>query len=545
VSVGVGRTTAHALDGEVRIMSVPVEGEAPSIAAGAPMEPVLQVIGLDKAFAGQQAVDNLSLNLVPGQIRALVGKNGCGKSTLIKILAGYHLPDGGEVLVGSSRLVFGAAESAESAGLRFVHQDLGLVATLDTVDNLALGHGYHNVRAGRIQWRKERARARKALAALGYDLDVTVPVGKLTMSERTAVAIARAVADRSSSPRVLVLDEPTANMPAPEVARLFELVRTVRASGVAVLYVSHHLHEVFELAESVTVMRDGKHVITRPIAGLSEDELVQLMIGRQLAAADARLSSRTTGETLLSVTNLTASVLNGVSFDVRGGEIVGVCGITGSGREQLPMAIFGGIARGGVVKVAGRTVPQQRPDLAVAAGVGFIPSDRHVNAAILEAPIRENVTVVNPSTAMLHGVLRKGRERADVSVWLDRLSVKPPNPDMTMAALSGGNQQKVILARWLRQSSRVLILDEPTQGVDVGAKADIHTIIADLAAKGAGILLASSDEEELATLCDRVIVFANGRIARILTGPNLAADDISAATLGADSISAARTQLGV
>lgn len=533
-------------------MSIPVNGEAPgtvrsakTAAPGAPADPVLRVAGLDKAFAGQQAVDNLSLSLVPGEIRALVGKNGCGKSTLIKVLAGYHLPDSGQVIVGSSPLAFGDAESAESAGLRFVHQDLGLVATLDAVDNLALGNGYHHVRAGRIQWRKERAQARKALAALGYDLDVTVPVGKLSMSERTAVAIARAVADRSSSPRVLVLDEPTANMPAPEVARLFQLVRTVRASGVAVLYVSHHLHEVFELAETVTVMRDGKHVITRSIAGLTEGELVELMIGRQLAVADARLSARSTRDVLLSVSELSTAVLDDVEFDVRGGEIVGVSGITGSGREQVAMAIFGGISRGGSVQVAGRTVPQQRPDLAVAAGVGFIPSDRHNNAVILEAPVRENVTVVDPSAAMLHGVLRKGRERADVAVWLDRLSVKPTNPDMAMAALSGGNQQKVILARWLRQSPRVLILDEPTQGVDVGAKADIHTIVANLAANGAAVLLTSSDEEELAALCDRVIVFANGRIARILTGPNLVADDISAATLGADSISAARTQLGV
>jgi ribose transport system ATP-binding protein len=487
-------------------------------AAGQPDAPVLAIRGLCKSFAGQRAVDDVSLEMRPGEIRALIGKNGCGKSTLIKVLAGFYIPDSGEVDLAGTPLSFGDAEGAEAAGLRFVHQDLGLVGTLDAVDNLALGRGYHHVRAGRISWRRERRDAGRALGALGYTIDVSVPVSQLTMSERTAIAIARAVSDRRSAARVLVLDEPTANMPANEVTRLFELVRSLRASGIAVLYVSHHMQEIFDIADTVTVMRDGRHVTTRPMTGLDEDQLVELMIGRSLAAATVNTGAHAIGETLMSVRGLRTDLLRSVDFDVHAGEVVGVTGITGSGREQIAMALFGGVSR--------------RPDLAIAAGMGFVPSDRHANAALLESPLRENLTLVNVRPAMSRGVLRKGRERADVQVWLDRLSINPPEPEMPMGKLSGGNQQKVVIARWLRESPRVLLLDDPTQGVDVGAKNEIHAIVGELSTQGTAVLLVSSDESELAALCDRVLVLAGGRIERQLQGPGLSPDDVSAATIG-------------
>jgi ribose transport system ATP-binding protein len=500
--------------------------------AARPEAPVLAIRGLCKSFAGQRAVDDVTLELQPGEIRALIGKNGCGKSTLIKVLAGFYLPDSGEVDLAGTPLSFGDAEGAEAAGLRFVHQDLGLVGTLDAVDNLALGRGYHHVRAGRISWRRERRDAGRALGALGYTIDVSVPVSQLTMSERTAIAIARAVSDRRSAARVLVLDEPTANMPANEVTRLFELVRSLRASGIAVLYVSHHMQEIFEIADTVTVMRDGRHVSTRPMTGLGEDQLVELMIGRSLAAATVNTGAHAIGETLMSVRGLRTDLLRSVDLDVHAGEVVGVTGITGSGREQIAMALFGGVFRRGTVTVGGRVVAAQRPDLAIAAGMGFVPSDRHANAALLESPLRENLTLVNVRPAMSRGVLRKGRERADVQVWLDRLSIDPPEPEMPMGKLSGGNQQKVVLARWLRESPRVLLLDDPTQGVDVGAKNEIHAIVGELSTQGTAVLLVSSDESELAALCDRVLVLAGGRIERQLQGPGLSADDVSAATIG-------------
>jgi ribose transport system ATP-binding protein len=299
-----------------------------------------------------------------------------------------------------------------------------------------------------------------------------------------------------------------------------------------VLYVSHHMQEIFEIADTVTVMRDGRHVTTRPMTGLGEDQLVELMIGRSLSAATVNTGAHAIGETLMSVRGLRTDLLRSVDFDVQAGEVVGVTGITGSGREQIAMALFGGVFRRGTVTVGGRVVAVQRPDLAIAAGMGFVPSDRHANAALLESPLRENLTLVNVRPAMSRGVLRKGRERADVQVWLDRLSIDPPEPEMPMGKLSGGNQQKVVIARWLRESPRVLLLDDPTQGVDVGAKNEIHAIVAELSTQGTGVLLVSSDESELAALCDRVLVLAGGRIERELQGPGLSPDDVSAATIG-------------
>jgi ribose transport system ATP-binding protein len=527
-------------------MQMPTAGTG---AADQPGPPVLVIRGLCKSFAGRPVVDDVSLDLRPGEIRALIGKNGCGKSTLIKVLAGFHLPESGEVHLEGTPLSFGDAEGAEAAGLRFVHQDLGLVGTLDAVDNLALGRGYRHVRAGRISWRRERRDAAQALRALGYTIDVSVPVSQLTMSERTAIAIARAVSDRRSAARVLVLDEPTANMPANEVTRLFELIRSLRASGIAVLYVSHHMQEVFDIADTVTVMRDGRHVTTRPITGLDEEQLVELMIGRALSAATVNTGQHAIGETLMSVRDLRTDLLASVDFDVHAGEVVGVTGITGSGREQIAMALFGGVARRGTVTVGGHAVAAGRPDLAVAAGMGFVPSDRHANAALLEAPLRENLTLVDVRPAMLRGVLRKRRERADVQVWLDRLAIDPPEPEMPMGKLSGGNQQKVVLARWLRESPRVLLLDDPTQGVDVGAKNEIHAIIGELSTQGTAVLLVSSDESELAALCDRVLVLFGGRIDRELRGPGLSPDDVSAATLaavgGAGTVTKTETDQGL
>jgi ribose transport system ATP-binding protein len=505
--------------------------------------PVLAIRGLSKSFAGQLAVDDVSLDLQPGEIRALIGKNGCGKSTLIKVLAGFYVPDSGEASLDGTPLSFGDAEGAEAAGLRFVHQDLGLVGPLNAVDNLALGRGYHHVRGGKISWRRERRDADRALRALGYTIDVSRPVSQLTMSERTAIAIARAVSDRRSAARVLVLDEPTANMPAGEVTRLFELVRSLSASGIAVLYVSHHMQEIFDIADTVTVMRDGRHIASRSMAGLREDHLVELMIGRALSAATVNTGEHAIGETLMSVRELRTDLLESVDFDVHAGEVVGVTGITGSGREQIAMALFGGVSRRGTVTVGGRVVAVQRPDLSVAAGMGFVPSDRHVNAALLESTLRENLTLVDVRPAVYRGVLRKRRERADVQVWLDRLSIDPPLPEMPMGKLSGGNQQKVVLARWLRESPRVLLLDDPTQGVDVAAKNEIHAIVGELSTQGTAILLVSSDESELAALCDRVLVLAGGRIERQLQGPGLSADDVSAATLGALGIPGAAREI--
>jgi|FLOH01.1.fsa_nt_gi ribose transport system ATP-binding protein len=498
----------------------------------------LSVRNATKIFGAQVALDNVSIEVAAGEVRALVGQNGCGKSTLIKILAGFHEPEPGiEVFVGGESLAIGDPIASEAAGLRFVHQDLGLVANLDAVDNLALGQGYITNATRTISWRKERAKAREALAALGYEINVSMPVAGLQMSERTAVAIARAMSERGTPPRMLILDEPTANLPGPEAQRLYQLVRRVADSGIAVLFVSHHFDEVFEMAESVTVLRDGKLIETRPVAGLSEEELIELVVGRKIEEHDkGEASQREGGPQVLELSGVGGRNVTGMDLTVHQGEVVGVAGITGSGREEVAALVFGGHGRSGEIAVSGKVLPQNRPDISVARGIALVPAERHANASLLDQTLRENITVVDPSRHMSLGFLRRNPEKADVRAWLDKLSVKPGGQtEYTLNQLSGGNQQKVILARWLRQEPKVLILDEPTQGVDIGAKADIHALVDEAATQGAAVLVCSTDHEELVRLCDRLVIMRRGRVAEILRGDQINTERITAATIGRDT----------
>jgi ribose transport system ATP-binding protein len=502
------------------------------------MTAALTVTSMSKSFAGPRVLDSVSLTVEPGEIRALVGENGSGKSTLIKILAGFHLPDEGSAEVGGESLLLGHGEASEAAGLRFVHQDLGLVNNLDAVDNIALGVGYPSFR-GRIRWRQERKRTRAALAELGYEFDIRRPAGSLAMSERTALAVARAMTPRQTPTKVLILDEPTANLPAAEAERLFKLARRVADSGVAVMFVSHHFDEVFGLADSVTVLRDGKHIITRPVAGLTEDQLIEQVIGRKLehVVHDARAAERR--DVVLQVTGLGCDVLTGVDITVHAGEIVGIAGITGSGRDEVATAVFGGINRAGQVTINGTAVPPMRPDRAIALGMGLVPAERHANAAFMTSTLRENITVTRPGIHFRGGLLRKSPERSDVATWLERLDVRPRNSEFTMADLSGGNQQKVVLARWLRMKPKVLVLNDPTQGVDIGAKSDIHKLIDEAAAEGTAVLVVSTDHEELVRLCHRVLILRRGKVADEMEGGRMDHDLITAATIGRDRSSAA------
>ncbi|HEY4826965.1 MAG TPA: sugar ABC transporter ATP-binding protein [Solirubrobacteraceae bacterium] len=498
----------------------------------------LSVRGMSKTFPGQRALIDVDFDIAPGEVRGLVGQNGSGKSTIIKILAGYHQPDSGaEAMVAGTPLALGNPTAAVAAGLRFVHQDLALVPALDALDNLALGRGYERTHAGTISWKREAEAASSLLAELGYNIDLRRPTSRLTASERTGIAIARALQGWEGEAHVLFLDEPTASLPAGEVQRLFEVVREVKRRGVAVVYISHHFGEVFELCDQVTVLRDGRVVATRPVRDLDEPQLIELTVGRSISGRDIpkRVEQPRTVAAFLTVRGLRGKVVDGVDLEVASGEVVGIAGITGSGREEFVPLLFGGIPRKGKVEIDGKALEPGRPDLSVSRGMALLPSDRLANGLMADMTVKENLTLGSLSDFITRLGLRTSAERSDVARWLDRLDVVPRRPDAVIARLSGGNQQKVMLGRSLRLKPRLLLLDDPTQGVDVGAKAAIHDLIDGIVSDGTAVLVASTESAELIRLCDRILVLSRGRLRETCFARETTPDELTEMTLRGDS----------
>lgn len=483
-------------------------------AVAASARPVLRVGSLSKTFPAQRALDDVDLELRAGEVHCLLGQNGSGKSTLIKVLAGYHAPDPGATAeLNGEPISLGSAEARER-GVAFIHQDLGLVAELDAVDNLALGHRYAD------RWwlssRRERRAARRLLAEFDLDLDPSLPVSAATPGEQTMLAIVRAVAATDGAPALLVLDEPTAALPQHQVEQLFGLLRRLCARGAAILYVTHRLPEVFRIGDRVTVLRDGRRVTTRPVGSVDADELVELIIGRP-PAEFAPVLPAAGAEVLLSASGLSGGQVRDFSLDVRAGEIVGVSGLLGSGYDQALGLTFGARPRTvGEVRLGGREVPAHRPDLAIAAGIAYAPADRKRLSTIQQWTSGENLTLPRLPRSGPVRWLGPRLERRVVHPWLDRLGVVPHDPDRQLSLLSGGNQQKLVLARWLRMDARVVLLDEPTSGVDAGAKSAIYEALAGIAAEGRAVVLSSSDAEELCAVCDRVAIMRDGQVRSVL-----------------------------
>ena len=495
----------------------------------------LEIENLRKTFGGSVALQGVDVTIGPAEVHALVGQNGSGKSTLVKILAGFHQPDSGTARIYGRPLPLGDATAAAAERIRFVHQDLGLVDGLDAVENVALGPGYTTGFAGRIAWKRQTAEVEQIVRRLGYGFDVRRPVGELTASERVGVAIARAFFgwDQSDGQGLLVLDEPTASMPAPEVARLAAVIRGVRDSGTSVLYVSHRFEEVFALADRVTVFRDGLVVTSRPIEGLEHDELIELMLGRRLMHEHYESTASSTAAPLLEVRRLESDTLTDFDVTVRPGEVVGIAGVTGSGREDVAPLLFGiRHPLAGEILLDGTPMRFDSPADAIAAGIGYVPPNRRQQGVIAGGTVRENMTLVDVSPFFRRGRMSRRAEIAEVTTWIDRLSVHPPRTEKPVLELSGGNQQKVIVAKWLRISPRLLVLEEPTQGVDVGSKADIHGHIRDAASQGMGVVLVSTDLEEMAHLCDRVVVIVAGRSVTEMSGAALDSERLHEAILG-------------
>jgi ribose transport system ATP-binding protein len=503
--------------------------------------PALLVIDrLSKSFPGQVALDEVDLVINAGTTHALVGQNGSGKSTLIKILCGYHQPTGpssatyhGDPGTGPVPLHLGDAHAAAAAGIRFVHQDLGLVGSLNAVENISMGVGYTTRRSGRIDWAADTRRARSALADLGFtDIDVTVPVGTLAPSQKTAVAIARALHGWEHGAHLLVLDEPTASLPGADVERLFAAIRRLKARGVAILYVSHHLDEVFAIADEVSVLRDGRRIATLPIGELDHDRLIELMIGHRLERR--RQQARTANDTRrgLTLTMLAGGSVAGIDLHVEPGEIVGVAGITGSGREMLVPLVTGQVpSDSGSVTVGTRCIPNYAPRAGLQAGMAFLAADRTTQGVLPLQSVRINLTLGDVRRHWRGGRLRHRDETAEAHDWIGRLSIKTAGTEVAISALSGGNQQKVLFGRSLRLEPTVLVLDEPTRGIDVGAKDEIHNLIDRAADAGTAVLVASTDTDELVRVAHRVVVMRDGVIAAELSGDDMTVEKIERAQL--------------
>ncbi|HSW41161.1 MAG TPA: sugar ABC transporter ATP-binding protein [Patescibacteria group bacterium] len=477
-----------------------------TIPAGSQTAPRVELRGISKHFGATAALADVSMDLLAGEIHALVGENGAGKSTLVKILGGVHAPDSGVVFLDGAPTQIGDPAAARALGVAVVHQEPKLFPDLSIAENVFLANPPRG-RLGTLAWGEMRRAAAELFEQLDVRIDVSAPVRGLSMADQQLIEIAKAL---SVDARVLILDEPTASLSAHEVERLFAIARRTRDRGVAILFVSHRLDEAFALCDRATVLRDGRHVVTAPTASLTTADLVRHMVGRTLTLFPK--GEAPIGDVLLEVRGLAGDAFSDVSFTVRSGEILGLAGLVGAGRTEVARVLFG-IERptAGEVFLGGRAIRSHSPSAALRAGIAYVPEDRHQDGLVLDFSIAENVSLPILGRLFPRLLVRRATERAITRGYTERLQVRATGVDQLARALSGGNQQKVVIAKWLATKPRVLILDEPTRGVDIGAKVEVHRIMSELAASGLGIILISSDLPEVLAMSDRILVLHEGR----------------------------------
>ena len=473
--------------------------------------PTLRLSGVSKAFPGVRALEDVSLTVRRGEVHALIGENGAGKSTLMKILYGVHQPDAGTIAIDGTTVAIHSPQDAQRLGVSMVQQEISLIPALDVARNIYLGRE-PSLRAGVIDWPRLYRDARALLARLHVRLDVRAPVRRLSTAQRQMVEIARAL---SWKPRLLILDEPTSSLTQAEIGELFRILRALRADGVAILYISHRLEELGEIADRVTVLRDGHYVATVDASATSIPELIRMMVGRGVDQQFPKIAVEP-GADVLRVEGLTRrGVFEDVSFRVRAGEIVGMAGLVGAGRSETARVIFGADARdGGRIFVEGKPIAIASPDDAIAAGVALLPEDRKSQGLVLVLPVRQNISLATLGRFARFGVIRRRAREAMARRFVHDLRIRTPSTAFRVRNLSGGNQQKVVLAKWLASEPKVLIFDEPTRGIDVGAKVEVYGFMNQLAQRGAGILLISSELPEVLGMSDRVLVMHEGRLRR-------------------------------
>lgn len=469
---------------------------------------LLQLSSISKSFPGVQALRDVSLTLQRGEILALMGENGAGKSTLIRLLGGAHQPDSGTIAIDGVPVQLGTPQAAQQAGIGVIYQELSLIPSLTAVDNIGLG------REGKSRWinrTAERTQAEQMLSRMGVTIPLDVPVRQLSVAQQQLTEIARVL---SQNVRILIMDEPSASLTPQEVDRLFRIMRELAATGIGIIYVSHRLSEIFEIADSVTVLRDGQRVGAQTIARTDRSQLIELMVGRSL---ETEFPPRTAdfGPVLLEVDQLSrGKAVRGVSFSVRRGEVLGLTGLVGAGRTEVARLIFGADrADSGSIRLDGRLVTIRSPRDAIRQGIALLTEDRKAHGLIPARSARENFSLASLSRLQRLSFVKQQEERAAFAGFVDRLRIRIPHQEQLVRNLSGGNQQKVLLARWLQRDAQVVMFDEPTRGIDVGTRHEIYRLIRALADQGRAILLISSELEEILGMCHRILVMHEGVVS--------------------------------
>lgn len=466
---------------------------------------ILTLKNITKEFPGVKALDDVTINIERGTIHGLVGENGAGKSTLIKVLAGIYRPNKGEIILDGKPCRFNSPIEARRAGISVVHQEIKLAEPLSVAENMFLGNV--QLKNGLVDWKGMRRRAREIVEDLGMDIDINAQVSSLTVAKKQIVEIMHAINNNS---RILIMDEPSAVLTDRELEVMFRIVKQLRDKGITIIYISHRLDEIFGLCSNVSVLRDGRHIDTIPVASVDRQGLINMMVGREMGQEYPKEVGNV-GGTILEVKNLSRGILQDISFEVKSGEVFGISGLVGAGRTELARAILGiDKPESGEVYVRGKKVHYRTFADAIRDGLGLIPEDRKLQGLVQIMSVKRNTTLVNMKRVLRAGVISSSLEEKLSKEYADKLHVVTPSMETEVQYLSGGNQQKVVIAKWLFQNSEILFLDEPTRGIDVGAKAEIYRLINRMAKEGKTIIMISSEMPELLGLCDRIMVMHEG-----------------------------------
>jgi len=473
---------------------------------------ILELKGISKAFPGVQALQEVDLSLRQGEILALLGENGAGKSTLIKILSGAYSKDQGEILFDGQPIEISSPHHAQQLGISTIYQEFNLALHLTVPENIFLGH--LPMQGPLVDWAVAKAKAEEVLASLGVTLPTDVPAVNLSVAEQQFVEIAKALARQC---RVLIMDEPSAVLGDKDLEKLFKVMRSLKSQGISIIYISHRLVEIFEIADRVTVLKDGTLVGTSDVSDVTMEKLVRMMIGRDLQDVYPKRNNKI-GDVLLDIQDLSRpGVLHNISFQVHAGEIIGIAGMRGAGRTELARAIFGADPSQGSISLSGQPLKIRAPKDAIGHRIAFVTEDRKAEGLFLQQSVKNNITISGLKALVRAWIIRQDKENEQVRNLIKQLRIKTPSMEHIVSSMSGGNQQKVVLARWLNIGAQVLLMDEPTRGIDVGSKQEIYQLMAQLAEKGVAMIMISSELPEILGMSDRVLVMRGGEIAKELT----------------------------